>query len=63
MIPVDLLFALGIGIWYIVVSVVVFKHMRKQTELQKMMLNEELAHTNALNGILTEFKELNSKIK
>lgn len=63
MIPIDLVIAMVIGVWYIVVSVVVFKNIRIQTALQEKIFNENIAQTNALNGILMELKDLNSKHK
>ena len=33
MLPIDLVLALALGIWYIVVSVVIFNNLRKQTKL------------------------------
>jgi len=57
MLPIDLLVALALGIWYIVVSVVIFKHLRIQTALQEKILNEQITQTNALNELIRMSKD------
>jgi hypothetical protein len=63
MIPIEAIIGLTMLVWYVIWSVTVFKNQRKQSDLQEKIFNESVTQTNALNDILMELKDLNSKHK